>query len=45
VPQQLEMDKMQFELPPSHGVPAESQDSVGKKSDHVPGPPSPQLVS
>jgi amidophosphoribosyltransferase len=44
VPQQLEMDKMQFELSPSHGVPAESQDSVGKKSDHVPGPPSPQLV-
>jgi amidophosphoribosyltransferase len=31
VPQQLEMDKMQFELP--------------LKSDHVPGPPSPQLVS
>ena len=30
VPQQLEMDKMQFELP--------------LKSDHVPGPPSPQLV-
>ena len=30
VPQQLEMDKMQFEMPP--------------KSDHVPGPPSLQLV-
>ena len=30
VPQQLEMDKMQFELP--------------LKSDHVPGPPSPQLA-
>src|SRR6266513_779215 len=30
VPQQLEMDKMQFEMP--------------VKSDHIPGPPSPQLA-
>jgi amidophosphoribosyltransferase len=44
VPQQLEMDKMQFELPLTQGVPAESSDSVGQKSDHVAGPPSPALA-
>jgi amidophosphoribosyltransferase len=38
VPQQLEMDKMQFETPEAH------PGRAPLKSDHIPGPPSPQLV-